>query len=60
MSLVDGLIPAHTECPYKSKCAFAIKDACWHKGRFHDVAFSCGAARGWALVERNNALKSRE
>lgn len=53
--LVDGRIPAHTECPFRTQCAFAIRDACSHKGKDHNVPFSCGAARAYELVNRNSA-----
>ena len=41
--LVDGCIPPYTECPYKSKCVMV--NNCYHLGRKHNVAFSCGFAR---------------
>ena len=41
--LVNGCIPPYTECPYKSKCVMV--NNCYHLGRKHSVAFSCGFAR---------------
>lgn len=52
--LVNGRIPAHTECPYKSKCAIGLNDNCYHQGERHTCDFSCATARGFAIIERDN------
>lgn len=49
--LIDGRIPPHTECPYKSECAFSKQGVCYHKGFGHPVAYSCATARGFAIIE---------
>lgn len=49
--LVDGKIPALTECPYKDECPMA-RTSCHHKGKDHTVPFSCGAARAFALIHK--------
>jgi hypothetical protein len=36
-----GMIPAHTECPFKAQC----KLPCAHKGVNHTCEYSCAAAR---------------
>jgi hypothetical protein len=47
----DGLIPAHTICPFKESCGLA--DGCHHKGHNHEIPFSCAAARGFDMVARD-------
>jgi len=49
--LKDGMIPAHKDCPFKAECAMGL-DICLHKGKLHDRAFSCGAARALDLAYR--------
>ena len=44
----NGLIPAHTICPFKEQCQLA--DGCHHKGHDHDVPFSCAAARAFDIT----------
>lgn len=44
--LVQGLIPAKTECPFKDGTC-PLVETCPHKGVNHPVAFSCAAARFW-------------
>jgi hypothetical protein len=51
--LVAGRVPAHTVCPFRSQCAFVANSTCHHKGEQHAVAFSCGAARAYDLIQRN-------
>jgi hypothetical protein len=48
--LVDGLIPARTPCPFLSECP--ANKMCPHLGNEHRVAFSCGAARAFDLMQR--------
>lgn len=45
--LVDGVIPAHTACPFWDKCSFALTNNCAHLGADHPVDYSCAAARGF-------------
>jgi len=52
--LIDGKIPAFTECPYKSKCNPEI---CNHQGSDHQVAFSCAFARAYELLEKRQKEK---
>jgi hypothetical protein len=47
--LVDGNIPAHTECPWYGACSMEAEGTCHHNGIAHTVDFSCGAARGFEL-----------
>lgn len=60
--LVDGWIPAYTECPFKKECIWAKSniDNCIHKGKNHSVDFSCGIARGFDLTQRVNTLDETE
>lgn len=51
--LVDGSIPAHTECPFVGECPMAKTGCCHHKGPAHNVPFSCGAARAFDLIHRH-------
>lgn len=57
--LVDGRIPAHTECPFRSQCAMVVHNTCHHKGKEHNNAFSCGAARAYDLIQRNGVSHER-
>lgn len=57
--LVAGRIPAHTECPFRAGCAIAANSTCHHKGTEHNVEFSCGAARAYDLIQRNEAEHAR-
>lgn len=47
--LQRGLIPPHTVCPYRQECP---EDKCSHGGKDHAVAFSCGLARLFDLMQR--------
>jgi hypothetical protein len=49
--LVEGLIPSFKECPFKSECP--LVSTCHHKGKFHDVGFSCGAARAFDMLKES-------
>ena len=45
-NLTNGFIPANTECPFLSRCD-EENSKCFlgHKGKEHEVAFSCAIAR---------------
>jgi hypothetical protein len=43
--LIKGLIPAHTECPFKRQCGAVHVKICHHMGKDHPREFSCGRAR---------------
>lgn len=49
--LVDGRIPAYTECPFREKCEIAQANRCNHLGVFHKSEYSCATARGFDLLE---------
>jgi len=49
--LVDGLIPANTECPFTSECTFKQAGVCKHLGVAHSIPFSCASARGFDLMQ---------
>jgi hypothetical protein len=55
--LVEGKIPSHTECPFRSQCSFAENNTCHHNGKAHTIAYSCGAARAFDLVNRDKENK---
>jgi len=49
MSRLDnGLIPPHTECPFRARCRLY----CYHTGINHYTAYSCAAARAFDIEER--------
>lgn len=50
--LINGRIPPHTPCPYKDKCAEDLMGNCAHAGVEHTVAYSCGYARLFAMMEK--------
>ena len=50
--LVNGKIPAGTECPYRTICTEAQNGNCGHKGKEHTVPYSCGYARMFKIFER--------
>ena len=50
--LVNGKIPAKQDCPFRKECPTAASQMCKHTGAEHTVAFSCGAARLFAILER--------
>jgi ribosomal protein L32 len=52
--LINGKIPARTECPFKDRCPFVTNKTCHHRGIEHTIAFSCGAARAFDLIQRNS------
>lgn len=43
--LVDGMIPAYSQCPFASACELKKVDNCGHQGERHSVPYSCGLAR---------------
>ena len=51
--LVNGAVPANTDCPYKNRCELAQSDSCNHTGVNHAVPFSCAVARGFEIILRN-------
>ena len=51
VGLVDGKIPANTNCAYKEKCEIFQAQKCHHKGVDHPVAFSCAVARAFELTQ---------
>ena len=53
--LVNGKIPANTECPYQAKCVAKQDGTCGHKGIDHTVPFSCGYARAFKIFGRSSA-----
>lgn len=55
--LVNGRIPANTECPFRARCPFAQsfpgrKPKCHHLGVNHPVPFSCATARLFVIMDR--------
>lgn len=48
--LVNGQIPAKTVCPFRESCTFSMNSYCDHKGLDHEVAYSCGTAKGIAIT----------
>lgn len=50
--LINGRIPPHTPCPYKNQCGDSYNGNCNHKGVEHSVAYSCGYARLFAIMEK--------
>ena len=51
--LMNGRIPAHTECPFKNICTYS----CHHVGVQHLVPFSCAMARLFDLDMRRRDEK---
>lgn len=47
--LIQGKIPAFTECPYKNKCSSITTGNCNHTGIMHTKAYSCGFARAFQI-----------
>lgn len=43
--LVNGKIPAGSECPYTKQCPYKENGECKHRGVNHTVPYSCGTAR---------------
>lgn len=49
--LVNGRIPPHTPCPFTAQCP-SHGNSCGHKGVEHIMAYSCGYARAFDLLQR--------
>jgi len=52
--LTDGKIPKHTMCPFDNTCDIALNGSCDHLGIEHARVFSCGIARAFDIIQRNN------
>lgn len=52
--LINGRIPPHTPCPYRNQCRDSSNGTCGHTGVEHSVAYSCGYARLFALMEKKD------
>lgn len=48
--LTAGKIPAHTECPFIDQCSTSQNGRCNHKGKSHNVPYSCGLARAFDTI----------
>jgi hypothetical protein len=48
--LVEGMIPANTECPFTDKCPMH-KMSCRHLGTDHPCNYSCASARAFDKFE---------
>lgn len=44
-NLVNGNIPAYTECPYHEDCEMYVNNKCYHDGLDHTCEYSCSIAR---------------
>ena len=55
--LVNGKIPAFTECPYKVECKERTSTKCFHNGDKHVVDYSCGMARFLKLILKEEGKK---
>lgn len=53
--LVNGKIPANTECPYQAKCFAKQDDSCGHNGISHPAPYSCGYARAFKIFSSSSA-----
>jgi hypothetical protein len=51
--LVEGKIPAGTECPFRNECNEAKNGDCGHQGVNHTVPYSCGYARLFNIFTRD-------
>ena len=47
--LVEGKIPAFTDCPFRAQCPSGINGNCKQQGVAHPVPFSCGYARAFEI-----------
>ncbi len=52
--LMDGKVPARTECPFAAKCEIKAAGKCNHKGVEHEAKFSCAAARGFDITRKSS------
>lgn len=50
--LVNGRIPAGTDCPFRARCNIAERGECRHGGKNHKVDFSCGTARLFDITDK--------
>lgn len=48
--LVDGCVPAFTECPFKEQCSKDMPHFCEHLGTEHKVPYSCAIARSYEIT----------
>lgn len=52
--LVNGRIPANTECPFKEGCIYSDQhigeSLCKHEGEEHEAVFSCATARSLEIL----------
>lgn len=55
--LVNGLIPANTDCPFRSCCSSARLGNCHHLGAVNPRPYSCGTARAFDLIEQRKPLE---
>lgn len=55
--LVNGSVPANTECPYKFECADFARNFCIHLGKNHPVPFSCAMARSFEITVKPKKKK---
>ena len=51
--LVDGCIPANTVCPFWNECEIRM-DRCPRPDKVKPHEFSCGAARGFDIIKKDN------
>lgn len=56
-TLINGRIPAKSECPYRDSCEFAKNGNCGHRGKDHVVDYSCATARLFQIIERPRAVR---
>lgn len=47
--LVDGCVPAFTDCPYRKECGDYGQNYCLQEGVKHNVPFSCAIARSYEI-----------
>lgn len=57
LGLKDGKIPAGGTCPFAEKCKLADPSLCPTKTNLLTYTFSCGLARGLAMVNFKEAKK---
>ena len=54
--LVDGIIPARTDCPFRWRCEIADAGQCKLSGPLHRADFSCAIARSFDLTASDEEL----
>lgn len=52
--LVDGQIPARTECPFVGVCTAKRDNYCRHRGEQHETAFRCLLASSFDRMQAPN------